>query len=140
MGRVEILGSVERRRRWTAEEKMEILDEAFGDGGTVAAVSERHGVSRALIYYWRRQAREGGIPGVGVATANAASFLPARIEAPAAQPEPTLPAALPRSSPPARRRGTVEIVLANGRLLKVDESIDPAALARLVAALDGGAS
>jgi hypothetical protein len=32
----------------------------------------------------------------------------------------------------------VEVVLGNGRTLKVDESIDPAAFARLVAVLDGG--
>jgi hypothetical protein len=32
----------------------------------------------------------------------------------------------------------VEVVLGNGRTLKVDESIDPVALARLVDALDGG--
>jgi transposase len=58
-GRVEILGAVERRRRWTAEGKVAILDEAFRAGGSVAAASDRHGVSRALIYYWRRPAREG---------------------------------------------------------------------------------
>jgi hypothetical protein len=34
----------------------------------------------------------------------------------------------------------VEVTLGNGRSLKVDESIDPGALARLVAALDGGGS
>jgi hypothetical protein len=34
----------------------------------------------------------------------------------------------------------VEVTLGNGRSLKVDESIDPRALARLVAALDGEAS
>ena len=32
----------------------------------------------------------------------------------------------------------IEITLANGRVLKVDEGIDASALARIVAALDGG--
>ncbi|MBV8792010.1 MAG: hypothetical protein JO237_08130 [Pseudolabrys sp.] len=37
-----------------------------------------------------------------------------------------------------RRRSTsIEILLANGRIVKADEAIDPSALARLVAALDG---
>ena len=60
---------------------------------------------------------------------------------PVAQPTPR---ASPRPGPPihavpARRRTErVEITLANGRIVKVDESIDAAALARLVAALDGG--
>jgi hypothetical protein len=34
----------------------------------------------------------------------------------------------------------IEVALGNGRTIRVDESIDPAALARLVAALDGGCS
>jgi hypothetical protein len=38
-----------------------------------------------------------------------------------------------------RRTGVVEIALGNGRSLKVDEDIDPAVLARLASALDGGA-
>jgi hypothetical protein len=36
------------------------------------------------------------------------------------------------------RAGFVEIALTNGRSLKVDENIDPAFVARLAAALDGG--
>jgi transposase len=78
-GRVEVLG-VERRRRWTPEEKVAILDEAFGGRSSVAEVSERRGVSRALIYYWRRQAREGEIAGVGMAVSAEPSFVPVRIE------------------------------------------------------------
>ena len=38
-----------------------------------------------------------------------------------------------------RHGAQVEIALTNGRMMKVDECIDPAALALLVAALDGGA-
>ena len=143
-GRVEVLG-VERRRRWTPEEKVAILDEAFGDRGSVAEVSERRGVSRALIYYWRRQAREGEIAGVGMAASPEPSFVPVRIEpamAPAVSPK-TAPRALARParrSPPLKAgSGLVEIALCNGRTIKVDASIDPEALARVVAVLDGGA-
>ena len=137
-GRIEILGAVERRRRWTAEEKVAILDEAFRAGGSVAAASDRHGVSRALIYYWRRQAREGGIVGVGIAVPdNAAGFVPVRIEAnPAAQ---TVTSSHRPTSPRLRMRACpIEIGLTNGRIIKVDAGIDPSALARLVAVLDGG--
>jgi transposase len=143
-GRVEVLG-VERRRRWTPEEKVAILDEAFGGRSSVAEVSERRGVSRALIYYWRRQAREGAIAGVGMASSAEPSFVPVRIEplmTPAVSPK-AAPMALPRSrrrSPPLKAgSGLVEIALCNGRTIKVDAGIDPEALARLVAVLDGGA-
>ena len=141
-GRIEILGAVERRRRWTAEEKVAILDEAFRAGGSVAAASDRHGVPRALIYYWRRQAREGGIVGVGmVVPGNAAGFVPVRIEAdPAAAGPTTQTATSPthRPSSPRPRACPIEIGLTNGRVIKVDAGIDLDALARLIAVLDGG--
>ncbi|MGE0852661.1 MAG: hypothetical protein AB7O44_24045 [Hyphomicrobiaceae bacterium] len=42
--------------------------------------------------------------------------------------------------PASRRRiATIEIALSNGRVVKVEESIDPATLARVIAALDGAA-
>ena len=143
-GRVEILGAVERRRRWKPEDKVTILDEAFGTGGSVAAASERHGVSRALIYYWRRAAREGRIPGVGVTAEAQPQFVPVRIEARPSAPCPAEPkAGTGGSTRPTRSRprgqGLIEIVLANGRTLKVDDGIEPERLARLVGVLDGGA-
>lgn len=143
-GRVEVLG-VERRRRWTPEEKVAILDEAFSGRSSVAEVSERRGVSRALIYYWRRQASEGGIAGVGMTASPEPSFVPVRIEpamTPAVSPK-AAPTALARSakrSPSSKAGGgLVEIALCNGRTIKVDAGIDPEALARLVAVLDRGA-
>jgi len=39
-----------------------------------------------------------------------------------------------------RRPAMVEVVLTNGRIVKVDACIDPNALARLLAAVDGGRS
>jgi transposase len=143
-GRVEVLG-VERRRRWTPEEKVAILNEAFGGRSSVAEVSERRGVSRALIYYWRRQAREGEIAGVGMVASAEASFVPVRIEpamTPAVSPKAAPPALAhsARRSPPLKAgSGRVEIALCNGRTIKVDAGIDPEALARLVAVLDRGA-
>ena len=62
------------------------------------------------------------------------SFLAATMAGAAAA---SLPA--PRIAPAARRRtSVVEIALGNGRSMKVYEDIDPAALARLAGALDGG--
>jgi len=136
--RIEVISTVDRRRRWSSEEKVAILDEAFRPGGCVAAAADRHDVSRALIYLWRRKAREGCIPGVSITDAAPAAFVPVRIEdsTPSAPPAPpiTRPLASPR-----RRSAVIEITLCNGRVVKVDEGVDPGALARIVAALDGGA-
>jgi len=55
--RVEVLGGVERRRRWSDDEKMRIIAETLAPGAKVAAVARRHGVSPNLLFFWRRQAR-----------------------------------------------------------------------------------
>ena len=135
---VEIISTVARRRRWTAEEKVEILDEAFRGGSSVAATSDRRGVSRALIYLWRRQAREGRIAGVGLAEPEKSAFVPVHVAAITDQRCAAPPTRTAWTAREQRRVGRIEIALPNGRIIKVEECIDPAALALLVAALDGG--
>jgi len=135
---VEIISTVARRRRWTAEEKVEILDEAFRGGSSVAATSDRRGVSRALIYLWRRQAREGRIAGVVLAEPEKSAFVPVHVTAITDQRCAAPPTRTARTAREQRRVGRIEIALTNGRIIKVEECIDPAALALLVAALDGG--
>ena len=113
------------------------MEEALAPGATIAGVADRHGVSRSQVYGWFRKAREGKLPGISITSAACASFAPVKVEEPEAV-APSLPA--PRAAPAARRRtSVVEIALGNGRSLKVDEEIDPAVLARLASALDGGA-
>ena len=57
--RAEILVGPERRRRWSAEEKARIVAEAAVAGARVADIARQHGVSRGLIYTWRREASQG---------------------------------------------------------------------------------
>jgi transposase len=95
-------------------------------------------MSRSLLFAWRRQVREGAMPGVVRAEA-AAGLVPVRVVQDASPPEG------PRPSPPLRgpagrpgRSGTtVEVVLRNGRVLRVAEAIGPEVLGRLASALDG---
>ena len=58
MGQVTLLSGHERRRRWSEEERLRILAEAFAPGACVSEVSRRREVSTALIYTWRRKLRE----------------------------------------------------------------------------------
>jgi transposase-like protein len=58
--RVEIITSVQRRRRWTAFEKVRMVEETFESSATVSLVARRHGVapdrySRGATW-WRRPA------------------------------------------------------------------------------------
>ena len=56
---MEILTGVERRRRWSSEEKLQILREASAPGSSVGAVARRHDLCRSQIYQWRRAFRSG---------------------------------------------------------------------------------
>ena len=58
MGQITVMTGPERRRRWSEEERIEILAEAFAPGACVADVSRRRDVSTSLIYTWRRKLRE----------------------------------------------------------------------------------
>ena len=52
----EILTGPERRRRWGLEEKASIVAAMLVPGTKVSEVARRHGISRGLLYTWRREA------------------------------------------------------------------------------------
>jgi transposase len=128
--RVEIVTRGEVRRSYTPEEKARLLTEAAVPGARVLLVAQRHGVSPSLMYRWRRQA-EGRA--VRKAPPRPPAFVPLLLDGgePASG-----------SAPPARPPegdglgGQVEVVLRNGRLLRVGAGADAAAVARLAAALE----
>lgn len=128
----EIISRVERRRQWTSEQKVKILTEALEPGATISAVADRNGISRSQLYAWIRLARDGSIPGISLNGPQKPLFVPVRIEA--APPLPTPAMATPAAHP--QRPSVVEIALMNGRIVRVGEGIEPARLARLVAALE----
>ena len=57
MSRMTVLTGPERRRRWSDDERLKVLTEAFSPGACVSEVARRHDVSTALIYGWRRKLR-----------------------------------------------------------------------------------
>lgn len=74
----EVISVVQRRRRWSADEKLALVEEAMRPGPLVAGVADRHGLSRGLLFDWRRQVREGTRPGV-VRADVATTLVPVRI-------------------------------------------------------------
>ncbi|HLV06840.1 MAG TPA: transposase [Croceibacterium sp.] len=58
MGQITVFSGPERRRRWSAEARLEILNEAFAPGACVSDVARRHDVATGLIYTWRRKFRQ----------------------------------------------------------------------------------
>jgi transposase len=55
--RVEVLGAVERRRRWSHDDKMRIVEETLAPGARVTEAARRNGVAVSVVFTWRRQAR-----------------------------------------------------------------------------------
>jgi transposase len=58
--RVEIISSIHRRRRYTAEEKVRLVEPTMQPGMTVSAVARLYGIAPSLLFQWRRRMSEGG--------------------------------------------------------------------------------
>jgi len=133
----EVISVVARRRRWTVEQKLSLVEEVSRPGASVAAVADRNGMSRSLLFEWRRQVREGTMQGV-VRAEVAPAMVPVRVVE--GMPTKEVPCLPPPSRRPAERPGkamaTVEVVLSNGRVLRASEAIRPEVLGRLASALD----
>jgi transposase len=60
MSEIEIITDGGRRRRWSASEKMRIVEETLDDRASISVVARRNGVAPNLLYRWRRLMLEGG--------------------------------------------------------------------------------
>jgi transposase len=137
MMRVELLENAERRRRWSFDDKVRIVEASYETGVSVCSVARRHGIAQGLLFTWRRQAREGRLGG----DEQAPVFMPVAITPEPSLPVPTAQSDDPRVPAPPRRprrkNGVIEIDLGGGRRLKVDRDVDAAALRRALDALEG---
>lgn len=131
---VEILSVTDtgRRRRWTDEVKLRIVEESLGGRGRVAETARRHDIGPTLLVRWRRQYREGRL---GVTHEDGPRFTPLTIAASDALASHGAPQA-PASAPATAHLEMADITLVNGRRLSVAATIDPVVLVRLLQALD----
>ena len=60
MSEIEIITDGGRRRRWTAAEKLRIVEETLDGQASISVVARRNGVAPNLLYRWRRLMLEGG--------------------------------------------------------------------------------
>ena len=61
--RVDVLGVIQRRRRYSVDQKLAVLAEAAQPGMSISYVARRHGIAPSLIFGWRRRMSEGGKEG-----------------------------------------------------------------------------
>jgi transposase len=106
-----------RRRRWSAEAKVRIVEESLSAPRQVSATARRHGISNQVLFSWRKAYRAGrlGAP---------AGFVPAMIvgESPA-----IVGAAI---------GGRIEIVSTNGRRVIADCDVEVGTLLRILRGLE----
>jgi transposase len=117
--------AVSERRRWTTAHKLKIVSESLVPHASVMEVARRHGLNPNLIYRWRHQAKTGALSRVPEGQSRFA--LVAVAAGSSARP-------LTRSD----HQGDciIEVVLRNGRILRLAEGAAPTRVAPLADALE----
>jgi transposase len=121
--RQEILSGVERRRRWSDAEKLRIVMDAAADGALVSDVARRHDITRQHIYQWRRELRDKGQALIGQS-----SFVAVELTGSDKSRDMIGPA----SDSGAGGAQHIEIMLRNGRRLRVMADVPDKVLHRLM--------
>ena len=104
----------ERRRRWSDEAKLRIVQETLVPGTITSLVARRHGIGTGQLYTWRKQMLAGAMAG----------FMPVELCIPDAP--------VPEERPPAPRTGLVEIMMPSGVRVTVAPEIERAALKKVL--------
>jgi len=89
-GRIEVITSIERRRRFSLSEKVNLVSALMEPGANVSEVARGAGIDRGLLYRWRRELSEMARP-----PGELGSFVPVAIGPESAEP--------PRVPPPSSR-------------------------------------
>ena len=72
--KIEVLTVTEqRRRRWSTQEKAELVRLTYEPGMSVSLVARKHGISASQLFNWRKLEREGAL----VAVQSGESVVPA---------------------------------------------------------------
>ena len=126
MAKVEILTGAERQRRWSTELKLLILQEAFGADGSVSVVARRHDILPQQIYAWRKKFSSPKREAV-----ETSSFVPVSVIG-------TLesPADCSKRSGLRSRSRDIEVVLRNGRVLRIAADMDLELLSSLIVCVE----
>ena len=125
VSRLEVVGTG-ARRRWTLEEKPQIVAESYDGPGLVSVTARRNGLSASQLFTWRRLAREGRLSGDAVP-----ALVPVEIASTPAPASTCAAAAVFASCSSAQEAGIIEIEL-GGCCVRVDRDVDSEALQRVL--------
>jgi len=124
---IEIITSVERRRRWSRDEKERLVAACLEPGAVLSEIARSAGIHVSQLFRWRKELCRIE----GPRTQAASTLVPVIVSEPplAALPIPSEPSATSHSR---RKRSDVMIELGRGRRVRVDSDIDTEALGRIL--------
>ncbi len=123
---IQVITSVERRRRWSREDKQRLVAACFEPDAVISEIARAAGIHVSQLFRWRKELCRIERP-----RSDTTTLVPVIVSetAPAVspvQPEP------PTTSHPRRKRSDVTIELGRGRRVRVDSDIDTDALGRIL--------
>ena len=118
MSRVEVITSVQRRRRWSRRDKQRIVAAAIEPGAVASEIARRAGIHTSQLLRWRRQLCGPPQPAPAFAAV-------------ALAPE---PATTPVPLPPAPA-GVIDIEFAAAARVRISGVVDPATVSAVISAL-----
>jgi len=98
MAQVQLISGVERRRRFSEDQKREIVEAAFAPGSTVCEVARKADLCNSIIYKWRRELRR-----------SESGFMPVIVKS--------------DEGATCGKRGVIEVALSNGTQLRIASSV-----------------
>jgi transposase len=118
---VEVITSVQRRRRWSRAEKERIVAAALEPGVVASEVAREAGIHTSQLFRWRLELCNR--------VAGPVAFNPVAVT-PALE-----TVALPPPAPSPEQAGTVEIEFAAGGRMRITGSVDTSTVSALIKAL-----
>ena len=110
---VDVITSVQRRRRWSRAEKERIVAAALAPGAVASEVARAAGIHTSQLFRWRQQLCDP--------VATSASFAPVAL--------------VPDGAAPVAGPPTIEVELAGGTRMRITGAADPAIVSALIAGL-----
>ena len=128
-------GALVLRRRWTMDQKRQLVWDGLNSGKPLARFARQQGIHPSVIHRWLKELTRPILTAGAVAPP---MFAAVRVAEPPLLPAPEAPAPVPVAAPDTCH-SMIEIVLAGDRRIRVGSNVDAEALRRVVAVLDSPA-
>ena len=121
--RIEVITSVQRRRRWSRAEKERIVAAAIEPGAVASEVARAAGIHTSQLFRWRQE------------LCRSSQSAPEKFSAVTIAAAPAEPAVPVPAAPPPSASSVVEIEFASGARMRISGAVDPSMASAMIAAL-----